>query len=1104
MSFEKRRIGLVLASSHTGSSLNVWPSFVRTALAEDKSLFIFPGGRLNARTDSENLRNPIYSLVNSENLDGFISWSSTIRFTETKEEFEHFHSGFDPLPYVTLSYKIPGHPCVEFDAYTGMKLLIIHCIRFHGAKKLAFLRGPDFHQSAVARFKGYQDALKETGLPIIQNNPLVTDPFNWSNGDAAAAQLFEERKLRPGKDFDTLIGSSDLMALGAINYFSKQGYHVPGDYHALGFNNSVESRLTESPLSTVHIPYAALSEESFRILTNLLGENKSETGKEDVTGDVFLPSEPIIRESCGCGGAHFLPPEPEEKAGEEKKKVPPSQKEKEETLKSMISSFLKLHAADASALVAPVLHALFDAFSPDNSRTDSLTATETFFSLFEKALIHFFDSHRDTELLFGLIEGISRSGLVPLSIMRRIEPSLYRTIFKVRDQLAVQSQYEKEKRNTTMNSLKCELLGTRDRNSLVQSLARHLPEIGINAAGIALYQDDKTSLWVGSFSSEGISPVREQSFSARLLIPEPLRNDFSQGIFLVQPLFIENQSLGYFVHTVPVHDGVLFEELRSAISYALKGIFQLEEMVRAIRIAEQAERAKTEFLRTMENELYDPLAGVMERIEALEDPTGNHPLGKKELDSLKAFVVSREEQAGSLIDLALSRIGELDLAKALFDPEELLPGIGSVKTQGAFPLLCGDTSRLSQCFSLIQEEYAGDFSAAMVYEGLTLTFLAGTAKKKEKGDDSREQRLLLSERIILMHGGEFKRNKTACIVTLPWPTLTGGDETIRRRGRQEHILALSEQPMPAFLADFPVVRTPEEAARLPGRTAFIVWNSSNAGPGDLLKVTSLRQRSEFAGAAFLCHGKEFAGKESIVEGVEKLIRSPKKGSFLFIGERENRGIFRDLAGDEIYIPSMPAFNETVAKISPEMIIFDSFNTEGVTQVRRHPKTVSVPIIMVGDRIDSAENVMALSQYSRLILCHRSVASSPEFCSRLQAILGGDEILPPHTGILVKKAILYLDEHAESHVSRWKLAEAINVSEDYLTRIFHREMGLSLWDYLIRLRVFNAADLILQTNESIQEVAYRSGFQEHAYFCRVFKKIYGVPPGQLRKQQEMSE
>ena len=85
MAQEKKRIGLVLASIHTGISLNVWDSFARTASNENTSLFIFPGGRLNAFQNYENLRNQIYTLANSDNLDGCISWSSSIRYKQQKE-----------------------------------------------------------------------------------------------------------------------------------------------------------------------------------------------------------------------------------------------------------------------------------------------------------------------------------------------------------------------------------------------------------------------------------------------------------------------------------------------------------------------------------------------------------------------------------------------------------------------------------------------------------------------------------------------------------------------------------------------------------------------------------------------------------------------------------------------------------------------------------------------------------------------------------------------------------------------------------------------------------------------------------------------------------
>jgi AraC-like DNA-binding protein len=539
-------------------------------------------------------------------------------------------------------------------------------------------------------------------------------------------------------------------------------------------------------------------------------------------------------------------------------------------------------------------------------------------------------------------------------------------------------------------------------------------------------------------------------------------------------------------------------------------------VIRAKRTAEQAERAKTEFLQTLENGLYDPLSGVMERIEGLERKIGLKGEGKensgdiaRELDLLKSFVASREAEAESLIDLALSRIDEMTLRKILFDPEELLPGIGT------FPLLSGDTARLSQCFSLIREEYGAGYEAALGYNGLVIRFLrlsqnpvgfekplCPTGEESSPSAGSRPG-LLLAEQIILTHGGEYSRDDSACTVTLPWITPGGQEPPRRSPERQDHILSFSSPSLlPAIFFDLPLIEDVEKAASSPGRTAFIVWNTEGALAGDLVRIAALRRRSEFASVPILCYGKglareAFRPEECLFDMVERILKSPEQGPVLVVGPGEHLA-FTGTDGEIIRIESMTTFNETVAELTPSLVIVNAVDIEAATMIRQHPLTVTVPIVMIAERIDSTSGVAGLSQFSRILICHRAVASSPEFRERVKALIAGDEILPPHTGALVKKALFYFDSHIESHVSRWKLAETIYVSEDYLSRIFHREMGLSPWDYLNRFRVFFAAGLLLKTDETIQEIALRSGFQDHAYFCRVFKKIYGLSPGQYRK------
>lgn len=74
----RKRIGLVLASIHTGSSKEFWSDLATLAKEHGDALFVFPGGRLECQDGFEFLRNEIYMLANAKNLDGLVSWGSSL------------------------------------------------------------------------------------------------------------------------------------------------------------------------------------------------------------------------------------------------------------------------------------------------------------------------------------------------------------------------------------------------------------------------------------------------------------------------------------------------------------------------------------------------------------------------------------------------------------------------------------------------------------------------------------------------------------------------------------------------------------------------------------------------------------------------------------------------------------------------------------------------------------------------------------------------------------------------------------------------------------------------------------------------------------------
>lgn len=185
---------------------------------------------------------------------------------------------------------------------------------------------------------------------------------------------------------------------------------------------------------------------------------------------------------------------------------------------------------------------------------------------------------------------------------------------------------------------------------------------------------------------------------------------------------------------------------------------------------------------------------------------------------------------------------------------------------------------------------------------------------------------------------------------------------------------------------------------------------------------------------------------------------------------------------------------------PALVIVETVDTPFFNELRSKGETSSTPIVLVKDAFSSqdAEDVMLIPH---LIMVHSSVASDRAFLVRIASIIAGEsQNIPTMTAALVKGAVAYIDAHAQTQFSRWELADAVNASEDYLGRVFRKEMGLPLWDYLHIHRIALATDMLKKTPLSITEIAYQTGFKDLAYFSRVFRKVMGFPPSQLHSQQ----
>ena len=84
------------------------------------------------------------------------------------------------------------------------------------------------------------------------------------------------------------------------------------------------------------------------------------------------------------------------------------------------------------------------------------------------------------------------------------------------------------------------------------------------------------------------------------------------------------------------------------------------------------------------------------------------------------------------------------------------------------------------------------------------------------------------------------------------------------------------------------------------------------------------------------------------------------------------------------------------------------------------------------------------------------------------------------------------------------ADRINSIVKDSLRLFKRETGESLFQYLVRFRLEKAAGLLLQEDLPVREVAARVGIDDPFYFTRMFKKKYGVSPSEYAIQKKAQQ
>ena len=99
---------------------------------------------------------------------------------------------------------------------------------------------------------------------------------------------------------------------------------------------------------------------------------------------------------------------------------------------------------------------------------------------------------------------------------------------------------------------------------------------------------------------------------------------------------------------------------------------------------------------------------------------------------------------------------------------------------------------------------------------------------------------------------------------------------------------------------------------------------------------------------------------------------------------------------------------------------------------------------------------------------------------------------------VLQAARFINENYRVQLNAADIAGAVGFSPNYLSRKFKDTTGMGVHEYLIYVRLRNAAFELRSTNQSVTEIALQCGFSNSNYFKDVFKKYYSMTPREYRK------
>jgi len=195
------------------------------------------------------------------------------------------------IPVVLLAGRgdSPSAVTVRVDNEQAMRSLAEHLIDVHHVKSVGFVSGSNESPDSVARANAFRGAITTLGGTFDDVNMLESD-WTSAGGEDAMQQRIKLDAPLP----EAFVCANDQTAVGVIYALGASGLKVPDDVIVTGFDDITLTRYFNPSLTTIRQSGSILGEVAIDALVAMLDDTK------DVKRTITLPTELVVRGSCGC------------------------------------------------------------------------------------------------------------------------------------------------------------------------------------------------------------------------------------------------------------------------------------------------------------------------------------------------------------------------------------------------------------------------------------------------------------------------------------------------------------------------------------------------------------------------------------------------------------------------------------------------------------------------------------------------------------------------------------------------------------------------------------------------------------------------------------